>query len=161
PIPSRPNRADTINAFHPDIEVASARSWSVGVQRAVTSNMAFEARYLSTRGVNQWSTLNYNERNVIENGFLDEFKLAMKNLQANNAAGGTRAGSFAYFGPGSGTSPLPIYLAYLNGRRDADNAAAYTGGTATWTNPTLAGRLVFTNPNPNFVSSTTVSATDA
>ena len=36
--------------------------------------------------------------------------------------------------------------------------AAYTGGAATWTNPTLAGRLVHTNPNPNFVSSTTVTA---
>jgi hypothetical protein len=103
----------------------------------------------------------YNERNVIENGFLDEFKLAMKNLQANNIAGGSRAGSFACFGPGTGTSPLPIYLAYLNGRRDTDNPAAYTGGAATWTNPTLAQRLVHTNPNPNFVSATTVSASEA
>ena len=78
--------------------------------------MALEVRYVGTRGVNQWSTLNYNERNIIENGFLDEFKLAMTNLRANNAAGGARSGSFAYFGPGSGTNPLPIYLAYLNGR---------------------------------------------
>ena len=148
-------------AFHPDIEVASAHSWTVGIQRAIAKDMAVEARYVGTRGVNQWSTLNYNERNVIENGFLDEFKLAMRNLQANNLAGGSRAGSFAYFGPGTGTDPLPIYLAYLNGRRDAANPAAYTGGAATWTNPTLAGRLVFTNPNPNFVSSTTVTASDA
>jgi hypothetical protein len=161
PIPIRPNRADTINAFHPDIEVASARSWTAGVQRALTGNMALEVRYVGTRGVNQWSTLNYNERNIIENGFLDEFKRAMTNLRANNAAGGSRSGSFAYFGPGSGTSELPIYLAYLNGRRDADNPAAYTGGTATWTNATLAGRLVHTNPNPNFVSSQTVTATNA
>ena len=62
-----------------------------------------------------WRTNNYNELNIIENGFLDEFKLAMANLQANNAAGGTRAGSFAYFGAGTGTSPLPIMLAYFNG----------------------------------------------
>jgi hypothetical protein len=52
-------------------------------------------------------------------------------------------------------------LAYLNGRRDAGNPSAYTGGAATWTNPTLAGRLVHTNPNPNFVSATTVTATEA
>ncbi|HWI17827.1 MAG TPA: TonB-dependent receptor, partial [Vicinamibacterales bacterium] len=161
PIAIRPNRADNINAFHPDIEVASARSWSVGLQRALSSNTAMEVRYLGTKGVNQWSTLNYNERNVIENGFLEEFKLAMSNLQANNRAGGARSGSFAYFGAGSGTSPLPIYLAYLNGRRDADNAAAYTGGAQTWANPTIAGRLVPTNPNPNFVSSTTVTSTAA
>ena len=160
PITIRPNRADNINAFHPDIEVASARSWSVGLQRSLTSDTAMEIRYLGTRGVNQWSTLNYNERNVIENGFLDEFKMAMNNLRANNAAGGSRAGSFAYFGAGSGTNPLPIYLAYLNGRRDADNPAAYTGGAQTWTNTTLAGRLVFTNPNPNGVSSQTSTATN-
>jgi hypothetical protein len=161
PIPIRPNRADNINAFHPDIEVASARSWTIGLQRAITSNTAVEVRYVGTRGVNQWSTLNYNERNVIENGFLDEFKLAMANLRANNQAGGNRAGSFAYFGEGTGTNPLPIYLAYLNGSRDANNPAAYTGGSATWTNSTLAGRLVHTNPNPSFVSSATASATNA
>jgi hypothetical protein len=73
---------------------------------------------------------------------------------------GARAGSFAYFGPGTGTSPMPIYLAYLNGRRDADNPSAYTGGTATWTNPTLAQRLVFTNPVPNGVSSGNNAAND-
>jgi len=161
PIPIRANRADSINAFHPDIEVASARSWSVGLQRSLTSDTALEIRYLGNHGVNQWSTLNYNERNVIENGFLDEFKLAMNNLRANNIAGGTRSGSFAYFGPGTGTNPLPIYLAYLNGSRDAGNPAAYTGGAQTWTNSTLAGRLVFTNPNPSAVSSQTSTATNA
>jgi hypothetical protein len=162
PIPIRSNRADNINAFHPDVEVASARSWTVGLQRALTRDMALEVRYVGTKGVNQWSTLNYNERNVIENGFLDEFRHAMTNLQANNASGvAARSGSFAYFGPGTGTSPLPIYLAYLNGRRDADNPAAYTGGAATWSNTTFAGRLVHTNPNPNFVSSATSTAANA
>ena len=161
PIPIRPNRADTIEAFHPDVQVAAARSWTAGFQRSFGKTTAMEVRYVGTKGVNQWSELNYNERNVIENGFLEEFKRGMANLRANNAAGGSRAGSFAYFGPGSGTSPMPIYLAYLNGRRDADNPAAYTGGAATWTNPTIAQRFVFTNPNPNFVSATTVSASNA
>lgn len=103
-------------------------------------------RRCRTRGVDQWSTLNYNELNLIENGFIDEFRLAMANLQANNAAGGTRLGSFAYFGPGTGTNPLPTYLAYINARRDATNAAAYTGGT--WTNTALTQDLVRTNPQP-------------
>ena len=83
--------------------------------RAIGSNMSIEARYLGARTKDNWRTNNYNEINIIENGFLDEFKLAMANLQANNAAGGTRAGSFAYFGPGTGTAPLPIFLGYFNG----------------------------------------------
>jgi hypothetical protein len=155
PVKIQPNRADSIEAFHPDIEIASARTWTVGVQRSITRNTAIEVRYVGTRGLNQWSELNYNERNVIENGFLNEFKQAMGNLKANNTSGiASRVGSFAYFGPGSGTSPLPIFLAYLNGSRDANNPAAYTGGAATWTNSTLAGRIVWTNPVPNSVAAT-------
>jgi hypothetical protein len=146
PIAVRPGRADDIAAFHPTIKIASARSWTVGLQRAISNNMAVEVRYVGTRGVDQWSDLNYNEINIENNGFIDEFRLAMANLQANNAAGGNRAGSFAYFGPGSGTSPLPIYLAYIVGRTDAANAAAYTG--TTWTNSGLTQDMVRTNPQP-------------
>ncbi len=150
PILARPNRADSIEGFAPDIVIASARSWTIGFQRALSRDTAMEIRYVATRGVDQWSELNYNERNVVENGFFDEFKLAMTNLKVNNASGITnRAGSFAYFGPGTGTNPLPIYLAYLNGSRNATDPNAYTGGTNTWTNSTLAQRLVATNPNVN------------
>jgi hypothetical protein len=148
PIPIRPNRADNINAFHPDIQIASARSWTIGLQRAIGRDMAVEARYVGTRGVDQWSELNYNERNLIENRFIDEFRLAMANLQANNASGQTaRIGSFAYFGAGSGTSPLPIYLAYLAGRRDSDNPVAYTT-TNAWSNTAITADMVRTNPSP-------------
>jgi hypothetical protein len=149
PIAARPNRADDLSAFAPDIKIAAAHSWTVSFQRALSKDMAVDIRYVGTRGVNQWSELNYNERNLIENGFLEEFKRAMGNLEANNAAGGIRAGSFAYFGPGSGTSPLPIYLAYLNGRTDATNKDAYTGGSQTWTNTGITQDLVRTNPQPD------------
>jgi hypothetical protein len=149
PIAIRPNRADSVNGFHPDIEIASARTFTLSLQRAIAKNTAVDIRYVGTLGINQWSSLNYNERNLIENGFINEFKAAMANLQANNAAGiAARAGSFAYFGAGTGTSPLPIYLAYLNGSRDANNPVAYTGGANTWTNTTLAQRFVRTNSNP-------------
>jgi hypothetical protein len=146
PIAIRANRADSINAFHPDIEVPHARTWTVGVQRALAKDMAMEVRYVGTRGVDQWSELDYNDRNIIENGFINEFKLAMANLQANNAAGGARLGSFAYFGPGSGTNPLPTYLAYINARNDATNSGAYSG--TTWTNTALTQDLARRNPQP-------------
>ncbi len=51
------------------------------------------------RSAGNWRTNNYNELNIIENGFLDEFKLAMANLQANIAAADA-CRTFAYFGPG-------------------------------------------------------------
>ena len=152
PIAVQPNRGDDINTFAPEIVIASARSWTVGFQRALSSDTAVEIRYVGTRGVNQWSELNYNSirgESLLNNGFLDEFRLAMANLVANNSSGvSSRRGSFAYFGPGTGTNPLPTYLAYLNGRTDATNPGAYTGGSSTWTSSSLAARLVPSNPNP-------------
>jgi carboxypeptidase family protein len=153
PIALRANRADSLELFAPDIEVASAHSWTVSFQRALSKNTAVDIRYVGTRGVNQWTEVNYNERNIIENGFIDEFRLAMRNLQANNASGiAARSGSFAYFGSGTGTSPLPIYLAYLNGSAQASSAAAYTG--TGWTNSTIAGRLVAPSPDPQGAAQT-------
>jgi hypothetical protein len=148
PIAVRAGRSDSLFGFAPDLEVANAHTWTAGIQRAIGRNAAVDIRYVGTRGVDQWSTLNYNERDILGNGFFDEFQLAMANLQANNLAGGSRTGSFAYFGPGTGTSPLPIYLAYLNGRTNANDPAAYTGGTSTWTNTTHTTPLVRVNPNP-------------
>ena len=49
--------------------------------------MAIDVRYVGTRLVNGWTTENWNEINVFENGFLDEFKLAQANLRAHVAAG--------------------------------------------------------------------------
>jgi hypothetical protein len=147
PITPRANRADNIEAFAPDIKIASAGTWTVSFQRSLSRDMAVDIRYVGTRGWNQWSEVNWNRRNLESNGFADEFKRAMANLAANNASGLTdRRGSFAYFGPGSGTSPLPIYLAYLNGRTDAGNPVAYSGGANTWTNTAITQDLVRTNP---------------
>jgi hypothetical protein len=150
PIAVSPNRGSDINGFHPDIQVASARTWTVGLQRAVTRDMAVEVRYVGTRGVDQWSELDYNEVNLIENGFYDEFLKAMANYQAHRAQGCTATGatacSFAYRGPGTGTNPLPIYLAYLTGGTNAVSTAAYTG--TGWTNTGLLGDMIRVNPDP-------------
>jgi hypothetical protein len=146
PIAIRSGRADDLNAFAPDIQIGSARTWTMGVQRALGRDMAVEVRYVGTRGRNQWSELNYNEVDILSNGFYNEFLLAVQNLQANNAFGGSRAGSFAYFGPGTGTNPLPTYLAYLNGRTTPDTPASYTG--TNWTSTGLTSDMIFVRPNP-------------
>lgn len=146
PIAPRAGRADNINIFAPDTVIASSRSWTLSFQRSISRDMAVDFRYVGTKGVNRWDTLDYNERDILGNKFFDEFQLGMKNLAANNAAGGTRAGSFAYFGPGTGTYALPTYLAYINGRTNATDAAAYTG--SNWTSSTLAQRFVAVNSNP-------------
>jgi hypothetical protein len=151
PIAARPSRADSVNIFSPDIEVAYARTYNLSFQRALSRDMAIDIRWVGTRGVNQWTEVNYNERNIESNGFYQEFRLAQANLLANQAAG--RGNTFAYAGAGTGTSPLPIYLAYFAGRTDASNVAAYTASAASWTNSTFVGRLARTEASPNNAAS--------
>ena len=102
-----------IMTFDPNLQVPYAQTWTAGWQRKLTSDMAVEARYVGTRSLQSWQTYNYNEINIVENGFLNEFRLAQANLQANIAAG--RGNTFALHRRGTGTSPLPIFLAYFNG----------------------------------------------
>ena len=133
-----------VGLFDPNIQVPYADTWSAGWQRAISRNMAIEVRYVGTRSRDLWTTYNYNELNILENGVLNEFQLAQQNLQANIAAG--RGSTFRYFGDGTGTSPLPISLAYFSGRTDAGNAAAYT--STNFSSSTFVNPLAAFNPNP-------------
>ena len=155
------NFTNGVNLFDPSYHTPWAKSYSVGLQRALTPLMVVEVRYVGTRLVDGSTTENWNcangatagcYRNFTSNGFLDEFRLAQRNLVANlaaAAAGDTRrANSFAYFGPGTGTSPLPIYLANFNGlaASQAGNAALYTG--ANWTSAARLEELAQYKPDP-------------
>jgi hypothetical protein len=144
--PFRDPVAGDITVFSPNLRVPSAQTYQVGVQRSLGERMAFEVRYVGSRSDGNWRTNNYNELNIVENGFLDEFRLAQANLQANIAAG--RGATFAYMGPGTGTSPLPIHLAYFSGinRTRAGEAALYT--SANFRNSTFLNPLARFNPNP-------------
>jgi hypothetical protein len=137
-----------ITIFSPELVVPFSDTWQAGVTRAIGRTMSIEARYLGARSADNWRTNNYNELNINENRFLDEFKLAMANLRANNAAGGSRAGSFAYFGPGTGTQPLPIILGYFSGvpASGAGDPAAYS--SANFRSNTYLQPLAFRNPHP-------------
>ena len=133
---------EDISIFDPDLKVPYSQTWSAGFQRQLGKSMAFEARYIGSRGRDLWTDYNVNEVNIATNGFLDEFRLAQQNLFANIAAG--RGNTFKYFGPGTGTAPLPIYLAYFNGI-----PASRAGDPALYTSP-LFGNNNFINPLARF-----------
>jgi hypothetical protein len=166
--PLSPVISNSINTFDPNLQVPSTDSWTAGIQRSVGKNMAVEVRYVGTRSRDNWSNLNYNEFNIVENGFLDEFRQAQRNLAANIQAGAgagciggaTTAGcqnNFAYTGA-PGTAPLPIFLAYYNalGKASAGNPSAYTG--LNWANAAFLAFLASRNPNPfGFASTNTTN----
>lgn len=149
--PIAATRADNIRIFDPAIEVARVRSVTVGFQRALTKDMAFEIRYNGTWGGDLWNNQNYNEVNIIENGFFNEFKLAQQNLQANLDAG--RGSTFKYSGPGTGTSPLPAILAYFQGlpAAQASDASKYT--SSLFKSSTYLTSLAKYNPQPGTLAS--------
>jgi hypothetical protein len=149
---------NSVNALDPNIQVPYSDSWTIGVQRGLTKNTAAEVRYVGTRSRQQWTIYNYNEVNIIENGVLNEFKLAQANLQANIAAG--RGGNFRYYGAGTGTSPLPIMLAYFSGVAAANAGDAARYSSTLFQNATFLNPLAKYNPNPfNFGNALDADAT--
>jgi Carboxypeptidase regulatory-like domain len=144
--PLSPILTDSLNMFNPDLQIPYSQTWAGGVRRKLTRDIGLEVRYVGTRHLQGWSTINLNEADITANGFINEFRNAQANLQANIRAG--RGNSFAYFGPGSGTNPLPVYVAYLNGvsAANAGNANLYTG--ASWTDTNFTNSMAVFNPNP-------------
>jgi hypothetical protein len=150
-----------VSIIDPHIVVPSADSYSIGIQRSISRNMALEVRYVGTRAHDSWrtnvngnnganaangaGTLDINEFNIFENRFIDEFRQAQRNLRANLASTGTA--SFAYTGA-PGTAPLPTFLAFFNAQNagNSGNPALYTG--TNWTSATFLNFLAERNPNP-------------
>jgi hypothetical protein len=136
-----------VTAFEPGLQVPYSMTYTAGWQRKLTSDMVVEARWVGTRSLQSWQTYNYNEINIVENGFLDEFRRAQGNLAANRAAG--LGNTFRYTGA-AGTAPLPIFLAHFEGKGAglANDSANYSSSNANWTSSTFLGFLAARNPQP-------------
>ena len=136
---------DTIGGYDPNLKTGLVHSWNFGIQREIAKDTVVEARYVGTRGRNLWRRFGLNEVNMVENGFLSEFRQAQLNLRANQDAG--RGNTFAYFGAGSGTQPLPIMFGFFTGSLENVNDPLAYANVAQFTNTTRLGQL-----NPNFAN---------
>jgi hypothetical protein len=141
--PITPAINEMIDIHYPDWPVPKTHQWSVGLQREFGKSTVMEIRYLGNLNTGDWNSWNMNSSSqwsmlAGENGFYDEFRLAQENLHANILAGnGT---TFAYTGA-PGTSPLPIFMAYLQGvplndpaNQDPANYTASQFSTESWYN---------------------------
>ena len=163
--PNTGSSTDSINEFAPNLKIGRVDSFTFGIQREIDSNNVIEVRYVGNRGHNLWRQYDLNEVNVLENGFLQEFRLAQQNVLANLA--NNRGFNFRYFGPGTGTSPLPIFLAHISGVAPnlAGNCTAGSGSgscQALYANSLFANTtlLNFLNPlNPQTGGGGTPGAT--
>ncbi|HEV2663626.1 MAG TPA: hypothetical protein VG324_01865, partial [Blastocatellia bacterium] len=152
PFPSEPTYpitgaiTNSANIFDPNLKVPYVQSWSFGIQREIAKDTAIEVRYVGNRQLRGWTAYNLNEVNIVENGFLDEFKLAMNNLQENIKAG--RGANFRYFGDGTNTSPLPIMVAFFSGLPASESKKTASYASSLFTSTTFVNSLALNNPAP-------------
>jgi hypothetical protein len=86
--PSYPNPAfplavqsgQTVSDYNPNIKPEYVSSWNLGFQRELDRNTVIEFRYVGNHGTDLWRSVNLNEVNVVENGFLSQFNSAANNL---------------------------------------------------------------------------------
>ena len=133
-------------------------TWSFGIQREITKDMAIEVRYAAQRSLQEWYLAGLNEANIVENGWIEEFRKAQANLYANMAANKGR--TFRYDSTVPGTQPLPTILAYLSPNKlDPNVSSNYTssvlGSTqaGVFTNTSYVNYLNNYNPNPGSLAS--------
>ena len=103
---SASNRADSLNAFAPDIEIARVRNWTVGFARSISQGHGGrDPLRRQPRRQPVVGSINYNcaasnnsgctsirGENLVANGFMNEFKLAMGNLAGQQRLGGREPG---------------------------------------------------------------------
>jgi hypothetical protein len=114
------NNAVPVSGLNQNIKQPYSESWNFGLQRALGHSLALEVRYNGNRTIHQWVTIDPNEVNVFENGFLAEFKRAQANLAANGGNSFTSQGGqalpifdAAFGGPSASDYTNPQYINYL------------------------------------------------
>lgn len=101
------NAGNGLWAFDPNLRMPYVQQWSFGIEREIAPNTAIEVRYVGNHAIKVFRAVDYNEVNIFENGFLQEFLNAQKNLAINNGSS---------FAPGAaGTVPLPILSTLFSG----------------------------------------------
>lgn len=135
------NNTNGLWTFDPNLRVPYVQQWSFGIERQIGANTAIEARYVGNHAIKIFRAVDFNEVNIFENGFLQEFLNAQRNLAAN---GGT---SFAPGGPG--TVPLPILSTLFANFTAAQQSSSGFGSTTFIGNLTNnnVGAMAFTLAN--------------
>jgi len=73
------------NIVDPKIQIPKVKQYSAGIQREIFGNMALEIRYVGTSSNNQFKGTELNQIDVVNNGFLADFRRAQNNLATSAA----------------------------------------------------------------------------
>src|SRR5690606_5288925 len=67
------NHNNGLWAIDQNLRIPYVQQWNIGFEREIFRNTAFEIRYQGNHAVKVWRANNFNEVNIFENGFLQEF----------------------------------------------------------------------------------------
>ncbi len=73
----------TVFAIDPDLQVPASHEFSIGVQREIGFQTAFEVRYVHAQSNNLVRGLDFNQVKIFGNGFFEDFMRARNNLSFN------------------------------------------------------------------------------
>ncbi|MBS1788128.1 MAG: carboxypeptidase regulatory-like domain-containing protein [Acidobacteria bacterium] len=131
------NTGNGLWTFDPNLRVPYVQQWNIGIEREIANNTAFEIRYVGNHAIKNYRAVDFNEVNIFENGFLNEFLNAQKNLAIN---GGTS------FAPGAaGTVATPTLSTLFAGLAASSGYGSSTFITAL--NNNNVGAMAFTLAN--------------
>jgi hypothetical protein len=119
----------SFNEWDPNLQMGYVQSWTFGWQRELSKNMAIELRYVGNHGTKLWRQLNINEVNIFENGFLNEFRIAMENLRLARLANAA-SNNFGLQASVAGTRDIPIIRTALGTTNDVTFATQILRGQA-------------------------------
>lgn len=118
------------NYVDPNLVSPYVQNWSIGIQRQLTRNITLELRYVGNKATHMWHRQNMQEVNIFENGFLNEFIQAKKNLDINVA---NNRGTTFINNNLAGQAPLPIFQAAFGALGNQPALSAAQGfGNATF-----------------------------
>lgn len=153
--PFTARQGDSINDFNPNLSVGYVQSYTFGLQRELNKNTALEIRYVGNHALKLWRQYELNEVNIFENGFLQEFLNAQKNLAISRAAG--RGNNYGNQGL-AGQVNVPIFQTGIGSVTDSTTITSIDRGEAGRVANSIAGNITRMNAliNAGLISSTTL-----
>ena len=110
------NNFGTAFAIDPNLQNARVQQYNIGISREIGFQTAIEVRYVGSRSNNLLRAIDYNQINISNGGFFDDFQRARANLAASGAANNP-------FFTGPGSQPLQVF-----GTAETSRLRVGTGG---------------------------------
>ena len=81
----------TLFTIDPDLKTPYVQQWNVGIEHEILPNTAVEVRYVGNRGVKLLRGIDINQVRIFENGFLQDFLRAQRNLELSTTLNATNS----------------------------------------------------------------------